>query len=43
MKLPSSIPEGEFVHNATAFIPFSYGGSSSSFEMKEAVQCVRST
>ena len=27
MELPSSIPKTEFVHNAAAFIPFSYGGS----------------
>jgi hypothetical protein len=27
MDLPSSVPEAEFVHNAAAFIPFSYGGS----------------
>jgi len=25
MELPSSIPKTEFVHNAAAFIPFSYG------------------
>lgn len=25
MELPGSIPKAEFVHNASAFIPFSYG------------------
>jgi hypothetical protein len=25
MELPNSIPKTEFVHNAAAFIPFSYG------------------
>jgi len=25
MELPSSVPKTEFVHNAAAFIPFSYG------------------
>ena len=25
MELPDSIPKTEFVHNAAAFIPFSYG------------------
>ena len=25
MELPTSIPKAEFVHNADAFIPFSYG------------------
>ena len=27
MELPTSIPKAEFVHNAAAFIPFSYGES----------------